>query len=226
MVKVRNFKSFKLQLLTLPLHCIFWAQTVLSIQSFPSLLTWVADCIFTVLRERHCQMYLMHFIELQYRSLSQQDLLFLPSAYLVFLQKKQLHTLQLQPFFFFFSSFQTLLSENSLTIAKPGAMMQLAKMQMESFLSWSSFTCRGKIGKMRWERLLCAWALQSWNDTRVEFVIVQGESAVCHGQGDTSAAVTRFHFSPWSYTAAQSCELIWSNTASCRGQNGSISVCS
>lgn len=75
---------------------------------------------------------------------------------------------------------------------------------MEPFLSCPSFTCSGEMGKMRWERVLCAGAWQTRDDIRVEFVIVQGESAVCDGQGGTSATMTRFHFFLWSYTAAQS----------------------
>lgn len=139
-----------------------------------------------VLGERRYNMYLIHFIKLQYQSLSQQGFFLLPAANLISLQK--VATCFAGPTFF--SSFRTLLSENSLTIRKPGAMIQLAKMQMEPFLSRPSFTCSGEMGKMRWEKLLCVGAWQSWDDIRVEFVIVQGESAVCDGRGKTSTAMT------------------------------------
>lgn len=53
-----------------------------------------------------------------------------------------------------FYSLWTLFSESSLTIREPRAMTQLANMQMESFLCWSSFTCTWELSKTGWERLI------------------------------------------------------------------------
>lgn len=97
------------------------------------------------LGERLYHTYLIHFILLQYHSLSQQDLFLLPAANLISLQIAAIRFAA--PICF--SSFRTLFSENVLTIKMPRAMMQLAKMQMEQFLSWPSFTCSGETGKMR-----------------------------------------------------------------------------
>lgn len=137
-------------------------------------------------------MNLIHFISLQYHSFSQQGLSLLPAANLISLQK--VATCFAAPTFF--SSFRTPFSENSLTIRKPGAMIQLAKMQMEPFPSRPSFTCSGEMGKMRRNSCVLGHGshgmIYEWN-----LLLSSGESAVCDGRGKTSTAMTRFHFFLW-----------------------------
>lgn len=58
----------------------------------------------------------------------------------------------------------------------------------------------------------------------VEFVIVQGGPAVCDGQGDTSVCNDRISFPSMVIYSCTELKLIWSNTASCRAKNRSISV--
>lgn len=173
------------------------------------------------LGERLYHTYLIHFILLQYHSLSQQDLFLLPAANLISLQIAAIRFAA--PICF--SSFRTLFSENVLTIKMPRAMMQLAKMQMEQFLSWPSFTCSGETGKMR-----------------------GGGTPVCRGSADMGWCMGGVCYCPggvcclWWTGEHFNCndkisfismvctctelKLIWSNTVSCRAQNRSISVCS
>lgn len=124
------------------------------------------------------------------------------------------------PTLFYFHPFRTPFSENPSSLRKPRAMIQLAKMQMKPILSWPSFTCSEEMGMGWGGRDSCV----PGHGRHVEFVIVQGEPAVCDGQGDTSVCNDRISFPSMVIYSCTELKLIWSNTASCRAKNRSISV--
>lgn len=53
----------------------------------------------------------------------------------------------------------TLFSENVLTVKKPRAMVQLAKMQMDNIPGWPSFTCSREMGNMRRGETPLGWGI-------------------------------------------------------------------
>lgn len=114
-------------------------------------------------------MYLIHLVLLQYHNPSHWAPFPLTCSKPHFTTNSG-YASQRQPFLFPW----TLFSENSLTIRKPEGTIQLANMQMESFLSWLSFTCTKVMGKIWWEKLPCAGHSKHWMIYKRNFLLSRG----------------------------------------------------
>lgn len=162
-------------------------------------------------------MYLIHLVLLQYHNPSHWAPFPLTCSKPHFTTNSG-YASQRQPFLFPW----TLFSENSLTIRKPEGTIQLANMQMESFLSWLSFTCTKVMGKIWWEKLPIANI--GWYTRGISYY--PGGVCCLWLTGEHLNCTDKISFLSMVVYSCRVLKVIWSNTVSSRAQHRSISVCS